>query len=264
MQPDSETLHLMLVDGLNVVRRVYEANPAPDSKEKADAAVRSSLGSFRRALEEHKPTHVLAPFDYGGRTWRHELFADYRKKRKPMPQELRDVLPTLYDKLAAMGIATLSIAGVEADDVVAAVFFRWVEAKGLPVTILSTDKDLTALVAHGARVRDHFKPEWRDATWVQNKFFVSPDRMHDLLALMGDSSDDVPGVPGVAVKTAAKLLNEYGSLDGVLQAAGSIKGKLGENLRTSVELVRLSRKLVDFKTDMTLGLTWNALRYKPG
>ena len=262
MQTEPGSGHLLLIDGLNVVRRVYEANPAPDSPDKAQAAVRSSLGSFRRALEEHKPTHILAPFDFGGPTWRHELYPDYRKKRKPMPQELRDVLPALYERLHEMGVPTISVPGVEADDVLATAFYRWDTAKRGPVTVLSTDKDLTALAADGARVRDHFNLVWRDETWIVEKFGVGPALLHDLLALSGDSSDDIPGVPGVATKTAAKLLNAHGTLDSVLAAAETVKGKLGENLRASLDLVRLARKLVSFKTDLSLGLTWNSLRYE--
>lgn len=253
------TEHLVLIDGLNIVRRVYEANPAPDSADKAQGAVRSSLASFRRALEEHQPTHVLAPFDYGGPTWRHALYPQYRQKRKPMPAELREVLPLLYEKLHAMGVPTISVPDVEADDVLACVFGHWGQ-RGT-VTVVSTDKDLAYLVAHGARVRDHFKPEWRDDAWIEAKFGVKAALLHDLLALTGDTSDDIPGVPGVGVKSAAKLLATYGSLDGVLAHAGDVKGKQGEQLRASVELVRLARQLVAFKTDMQLGLTWRSLRY---
>lgn len=255
--------HLLLIDGLNLVRRVYEASPAEDSPDKAQGAVRSSLSSFRRALREHQPTHVLAPFDHGGATWRHELYSPYKANRKPMPQPLRDVLPELFEQLARLSVSTISVAGVEADDVVATVCHRWLEGRRGPVTVLSTDKDLAALLAQGARIRDHFKPEWRDEAWTCAKFGVSADRLHDLLALAGDNSDGVPGVPGVAVKTAAKLLHTYGSLGAVLANASDIKGKLGENVRANIETVRLARQLVGFKTDITLGLTWSALRYSP-
>lgn len=253
--------HLLLIDGLNLVRRVYEASPVENSPEKAKDAMRSSLASFRRALREHQPTHVLAPFDHGGTTWRHELYSAYKANRKPMPQPLRDVLPELFEHLSRLSVQAVSVAGVEADDVVATVCHRWIEGNRGSVTVLSTDKDLAALLAHGARIRDHFKPEWRDEAWMQTKFGVSADKLHDLLALAGDSTDGVPGVPGVAAKTAAKLLNTYGSLEAVLANASSIKGKLGENVRMSIETVRLARQLVGFKTDLTLGLTWRALRY---
>jgi protein Xni len=261
MQPTDSKGHLLLIDGLNIVRRVYEANPSADSPEKAETAIRNSLSSFRRALAEHQPTHVLAPFDHGGQTWRHELYPNYRCKRKPMPQALRDALPALFGSLHELGVTTLSIPGVEADDVVATAFYRWDIAKRGPVTVLSNDKDLGQLAADGARVRDHFNSAGYDEEFFLTKFGVKPALIHDLLALTGDSSDDVPGVPGVAFGKGAKLLNTYGSLDAVIAAAPQLKGKLGENLRASIELVRLSRQLVAFKTDIPLGLTWNALRF---
>ncbi len=263
MTTETSEEHLLVVDGLNVVRRVYEANPAPDSPEKAQSAVRKSVASFRRALEEHRPTHVLAPFDYGGPTWRHELYPQYRQKRAPMPQELREVLPDIYEELHTLGIPTIRVPGVEADDVIATVNYRWLETKAGPVTNVSTDKDIAwlASLSKRVRIRDHFKPEWRDDAWVAKKFGVPFALLHDLLALMGDSSDDVPGVPGIAVVKGAKLLNQYGNLDELLKHADEVPGKMGDNLRANIELVHLARKLVAFKTDLSLGLTWKTLRY---
>jgi DNA polymerase-1 len=256
--------HLLLIDGLNVVRRIYEAVPSEDSPEKAQGALKASLGKFRRVLIEHQPTHVLAPFDFGGPTWRHAIYQDYRAGRKPMPQDLRNVLPSLFEKLREMGVATLQVAGVEADDVIAAVCLKWLEAERGEVTVLSTDKDLAVLGSWGARVQDPFKQIWHDEEWCQDKFGVDLARIHELLALAGDSTDGIPGVPGVAAKTAAKLLNTYGTLDGVLEHAEEIKGKLGEHVRESAELIALARQLVAFKTDMALGLTFRALRYAGG
>jgi protein Xni len=246
---------------LNVVRRIYEAIPAEDSPAKAQGAVRSALSTFKRVLKEHSPTHVLAPFDFGGETWRHALYPEYRHRRKPMPVDLRNVLPLLFEKLKEIGVPTLQVPGVEADDVLATVFHHWNDGTRGPVTILSTDKDIAALVAHGAQVHDPFQKIWHDEAWSLKKFGVTPALIPDLLALAGDSSDDIPGVPGVAAKTAAKLLTAYGNLEGVLTHADAVTGKLGEKLRNSIELVRLSRQLVEFKTDIVLGLTWNALRY---
>lgn len=255
---------LLLVDGLNVVRRVYEANPAEDSPEKAQGAVRSSLASFRRALMEHRPTHVLAPFDYGGRTFRQDIYEQYRSSRKPMPLELREVLPELFANLHDIGIPTISVPGVEADDVVATVFRLWAKADKGPAVVVSTDKDMSVLISEGAQIRDHFLPEWRDEAWVLKKFGVPSALVHDFLSLMGDKSDDIPGVNKVGAKTAAKWLLEYKSLENLLANADAIPGKVGENLRAEVDLARLSKRLVSFKTDLSLGLTWNMLRYTPG
>jgi protein Xni len=252
---------LLLIDGLNIVRRCYEANPAPDSPEKAQATARTAFSSFRRALNENPHTHALAAFDYGGHTWRHDLYAQYREKRKPMPDELRDIVPAFRQRLTdELGLAVACIPGVEADDVIGTVHARWMACKAAPVVVVSTDKDLAQLIAQGARIRDHFKPEWRDAEWVMAKFGVVPEQLGDLLALMGDSTDDIPGVDGIGAKTAAKLLTEYGNLEALLAAAGGIKGKNGERLQEQAEMARLSRRLVALNESVAVGVTWNSLR----
>ena len=255
---------LLAIDGLNIVRRCYEANPAVDSPEKARGALTSAFSSFERALEEHNPTHVLAAFDFGGHTWRHDLYASYRQKRTPMPEELREVIPAFRERLTRdLGMPVACVPNVEADDVIGTVVTRWISTKKAPVVVISTDKDLATLMAQGALIRDHFKREWRGADWVMATFGVAPELLADLLALMGDSTDDIPGVEKVGVKTAAKLLNEYGSLENVLSNAGSIKGKLGLKLVEQADMARLSRKLVALDTAVPLGVTWNSLRYTP-
>ena len=262
MKVDTPRQHLLLIDGFNVVRRIYEAVPGPDSPQKAEGAVNASIASLRRALEEHEPTHVLAAFDHGGSTWRHELFPAYRANRRPMPEPLKEALPELFKRIVALGVPIALIPGVEADDVIATAFGRWKATGRKSATILSTDKDLTALVADGARVWDHFSHHWRDEAWIQGKFGVPTRLVHDLLALTGDSADGIPGVPGVGVKTAAKWLNTCGSLEQLLAEAITVPGKAGEALCEHLETVRLARQLVSFKTDFSLGLTWNALRFE--
>lgn len=253
-------MRLLLIDGLNIVRRVYEANPAPESPEKIEGVVRSAMGSFKRALKEHQPTHVLAPFDHGGNTWRHDLYPAYRQNRKPMPEILREALPGLKAKLHQdLGIPTVTVPGVEADDVIAAVYACW--AKHYPAksaTVLSTDKDLTALVELGAIVYDHFNGETRDAAWIAKKMGVKPAQVQDFLALMGDSVDGVPGVPGVGPKTAQDWLAAYPTLTDLLHA--DLPGKKFATLKEQADLAVLSRQLIAFKTDFTLGLTFKDLR----
>lgn len=261
MQENTENKTLLLIDGLNIVRRCYEANPADDSPQKAEGAARSALASFRRALSEHTPDYAVAAFDFGGHTWRHDLYPAYREKRKPMPQVLRDILPMFKEQLGEkLSLRSVTAPGVEADDVLAMVHGIWSKAGKGKSIVMSTDKDLAYLVAEGAQVRDHFKPEWRDAEWIEKKFSVPPALLHDFLALMGDDVDGVPGVEGVGSKTAAKLLNEHGGLEQVLSAAATMKGAVGEKLRTQADMALLSRKLVGFKTDFSLGLRWRDLR----
>jgi DNA polymerase-1 len=252
---------LLAIDGLNIVRRVYEANTDPDTPDKADAALRHSLSSFRKLLLTHEPSHVLAAFDSGGHTWRHALYPEYRAHRTPMPDDLKQGLPGFYDELAHLGLKVVAIPEVEADDVIATAVLRWLgEARGQAV-VVSTDKDLHGLIAQGAMVWDHFKGEWHDAKWVEDKFGVTPELLPELLALTGDASDNIPGVSKIGVKTAAKLLNAYGSLRGVMEGAGILKTPTGERLRKERESLELSRRLVELKSDVRLGVSWNMLAF---
>lgn len=252
---------LLAIDGLNIVRRVYEASPEPDSDLKAGIALRHAFSSFRRLLDAHEPTHVLAAFDYGGPTWRHALYARYREGRAAMPPELRAALPEFHERLVEAGLHVLMLPEVEADDVIATGVMRWLaEGRGAAV-VATTDKDLHPLIAHGALVWDHFKGEWHDDAWVRQRFGVAPELLHDLLALMGDPTDGVPGVSKIGMKTAARLLNAYGSLEAVVAGAGILKTPLGERLRAEREILEISRQLVQLKTDVRLGVTWKVLAY---
>lgn len=254
---------LLAIDGLNIVRRVYEASAEPDSADKAAIALRHALSSFRRLLEAHDPSHVLAAFDHGGPTWRHGLYPRYRESRAPMPSFLRDALPDFHAKLGSSGIHVLCVPGVEADDVIGTGVLRWLQEGRGAAIVASTDKDLHCLIADGALVWDHFKGEWHDDAWVRQRFGVAPERLPDLLALMGDVTDSVPGVSKVGMKTAARLLNAYGDVDAVLAGAGILKTPLGERLRAEREVLMLSRQLVRLKTDVPLGVTWNMLALTP-
>ena len=250
---------LLAIDGLNIVRRVYEASPEPDSPEKAALALRHAWSSFRNLLAAHEPTHVLAAFDFGGPTWRHALYPRYREQRAPMPACLREALPAFFARLADAGIRALVLPDVEADDVIGTGVLRWLaEGRGAAV-VATTDKDLHGLIADGALVWDHFKGEWHDDAWVRARFGVAPEQLVDLLALMGDATDGVPGVSKVGMKTAARLLNAYGDLDAVMAGAGILKTPLGERLRAEREILYLSRELVRLKTDVHLGVTWKML-----
>ena len=250
---------LLAIDGLNIVRRVYEASTEPDSPEKADTALRHALSSFRNLMAAHDPTHVLAAFDFGGPTWRHALYPRYREHRAPMPQCLRDALPLFHARLEQAGLHPLMLPDVEADDVIGTGVLRWLAEGRGDAIIATTDKDLHGLIANGALVWDHFKGEWHDDAWVRARFGVAPEQLVDLLALMGDATDGVPGVSKVGMKTAARLLNAYGDLDAVVAGAGILKTPLGERLRAERDILYLSRDLVRLKTDVHLGVTWKML-----
>lgn len=252
---------LLAIDGLNIVRRVYEANPDADSSEKAEVALRNSFSSFRRLLETHEPTHVLPAFDFGGHTWRHDIYPQYRQSRTPMPVYLKERLPDFYEMLSKFGLTVVCVPSVEADDVIGTAVLRWLgEGRGDAV-VSSTDKDLHVLIAYGARLWDHFKNEWHDREWVIKRFGVTPEMLTDLLAIWGDAADDIPGIEKVGQKTGAKLLNSYKTLEGVMAGAGILLNPLGQRLRGGRDNAFLSRELVKLKSDVQLGITWKMLRY---
>ncbi len=253
---------LLAIDGLNIVRRVYEANAdEPDSPAKTDAALRHSLSSFKKLLAVHQPTHVLPAFDVGGHTWRHALYAKYRENRAPMPEVLRDGLAHFFEQLMRLGLTVVAIPEVEADDVIGTAVLRWLDEHRGEAIVASTDKDLLCLIAHGALLWDHFKSEWHDKKWVENKFGVPPELLPQLLALTGDASDNIPGVSKIGIKTAAKLLQSYGSLEKIMAGAGILKTPLGERLRKERGVLTLSHQLVQLKTDIRLGITWKMLAF---
>lgn len=255
------TPKLLIVDGTNVVRRVYEANKGPKgaeaehTPERAEGSLRSSWGSIRRALEEHQPTHFFAAFDAGGNTWRHQLYPAYKANRGPTPEPLKAAMPGFLERLNNAGLRSMAVPGYEADDVMTTLAVKAAQ-RGFEVVVLSTDKDMCALLDHGIQVRDHYTPEWRDHAYVLRRFGVRPNQMLDFLALMGDDSDGIPGIRNIGPATAAKLLTEYQTLDGILAQATSlegIKGKLGERLRQDAETARLCRALTELKLDAPLG-----------
>jgi 5'-3' exonuclease len=254
---------LLVIDGVNIVRRVYEASTEPESREKAELAIRNSASFIGKLLSMHAPTHVLPAFDFGGRTWRHDLHPPYREHGASMPPLLHERMPDLYEMLAGRGLHVLSVSGVDANDVIATAVMRWVDEGRGDAIIASTSRSILSLIGHGALVWDPFKGEWRDADWVMEKFGVPPETMTELLALMGDSAHAIPGVSKVGQKTAAKLLQSYKTLEGVMAGAGILKNPLGEKLRKERDQAFLSRELVKLKTDVRLGITWKTLAYSP-
>lgn len=251
---------LLLIDGTNVLRRIYAANQDPDSAEKMEQAVETTLRSLQRALRDHEPSHALAVFDHGGETWRHRLYPEYKAERSPAPAPLTDGVPGLLERIKReLGVTCLRLPDVEADDVLALVARRWLGSGRGPAIVLSTDKDLCQLVADGAIVYHHFARETRDAAWINAKFGIRAGQLTDFLALQGDGVDGIPGVPGIGPKSAARLLAEHGDLETILAKADSIGGAVGKKLKDHADLARLSRRLVCFATDMTLGCCWRDL-----
>jgi protein Xni len=246
---------------LGLVRRVYQANPDPDSAGKAEQALRNCQLSFRKLLNNHEPSHALAVFDHGGHTWRHDILPAYRAKREPMPQALQEALPGFQERLRESGLAVLAVPDVEPKDAIATVTLRWLTDERGDAVVASVDRDLHILIAAGARLWDHFKNEWHDGAWVDKKYGIDPAQMTDLVALMGDADDGIPGVEKVGIKTAARLLRSYGDLEGVMAGAGILRDPMGERLRRDRDAAFLSRRLAELKTDVQLGVTWKLLAW---
>jgi protein Xni len=250
---------LLAIDGLGILRRAYEANPDPDSAEKASAAFRYSLSTCKRLLATHQPTHVLAAFDPGGHTWRHDAYPRYRENKAPLPEELEQGLPQFHESLSGIGVPVVSVPEAEAADVIATAIVRWLGENRGEAIVATAGRHLHVLIAHGALVWDAFKNEWHDRAWVEKRFGVPPEMLTDLLALIGDATDGVPGVSTVGEKKAARLLHAYGDLDAIMAGAGILKNPLGEILRKEADLLKLSSTLVALKTDVRLGVTWKML-----
>ena len=201
------------------------------------------VATLLKILREEKPDYLAACFDMPGPTHRHEAYEDYKAHRKPMPDDLRPQVERVHGILRLMGVSVVEAAGFEADDCIAALVAKG-RAAGMDVVICSRDKDLEQLVAPGVTMLDTKSFEHLDEEGIRQRRGVSPRQMIDVLALMGDASDNIPGVPGIGEKTAVKLVAQYGSLDAILAAADTIKGKVGENLRTHREAALQSRRLV--------------------
>ncbi len=252
---------VLTIDGMNIIRRVYEAIPGDkDTPERADGAIKSITGSIKRAIKEVSPTHALCALDVTGKTWRHDIYPGYKASRKPAPQVLLDRLPDIISNIEDLGIKTLGMPRYEADDIIATLVTK-LDKKDIPTVILSTDKDLFQLI-NGDKIisRNHFNKEDRNEQWVINKFGVKPQQIGDLLAMMGDKSDDIPGIPGVGQKRAAELLEIYGSLDEILHMKDIIPGTLGKNICENADKAKISQRLVSLETGLNLKLNLADLR----
>ncbi len=261
-------IRVLLVDALNLIRRVYAAQEGSDMTERGLVSSARSLG---RAVDELVPSHAVVVFESSGPTWRHRLLPSYRSGHKPMPDELRRSLPEYRQRFLSLGLRSFELEGFEADDVIATLAVK-VAAAGGHAFILSTDKIFLQLVGGRIHVRDHFARRNLEPAAVHARYGVDPSRLLDLLALAGDSTNTIPGVPGVGPKTAAKLLTEYGTLERLFEAAGEqlsagsrgasshLTPKLTERLVAHSDDAHLARRLIALKTDLELGLNLKDLR----
>jgi len=243
---------LILVDGSSYLYRAFHAMPnLTNSRGEPTGAVYGITNMIRKLLADYEPEYIAVVFDAKGKTFRNDLYKEYKANRPPMPDELRKQIERTHEVIRAMGLPLLVIDGVEADDVIGTLAAQ-ATRKGMDTLISSGDKDMAQLIDGRVRMVDTMKDVVYDDAEVESKFGVGPDRIIDFLALVGDTSDNIPGVPKVGPKTAAKWLQDYGSLDGVISHADEIGGKVGENLRASLGQIPLSRQLATIKCDVKL------------
>ncbi|WP_066647784.1 MULTISPECIES: DNA polymerase I [Sphingomonas] len=249
--------HLYLVDGSGYIFRAYHRLPPLTNKhgEPVGAVYGYTTMLWKLADELHKadgPTHMAVVLDKGSHTFRNDLYDKYKAQRPPPPEDLIPQFPMIRDATRAFSLPCIEEEGLEADDIIAS-YAKAALAQGWAVTIVSSDKDLMQLIEPGLDLYDTMNNRRLGPEHVAEKFGVGPEQLGDVLALMGDSVDNVPGVPGVGPKTAAKLILEHGNLEGVLAAAPTMKpGKLRDNLIEHAEMARLSRVLVTLKDDAPL------------
>jgi DNA polymerase-1 len=250
---------LVLVDGSSYLYRAFHAlPPLSNSKGEPTGAVLGVLNMLNKLIKEEAPARVAVVFDAPGRTFRDDLFEQYKAHRPPMPDDLRSQVQPLWEAVAAMGLPLLRIAGVEADDVIGTLALQ-AAAAGDDVLISTGDKDMAQLVGPRIGLVNTMSNTRLDRDGVKVKFDVFPEQIVDYLALVGDSSDNIPGVPGVGPKTAAKWLNQFKTLDSLIANAGSIAGKVGENLRGALPALELSRKLATIDTAVPLTVSADGL-----
>ncbi len=248
------------MDGSSYLFRAYHAMPnLTNSAGEPTGAVYGVINMIRRLLKDYDPDRIAVVFDAKGPTFRNEMYAEYKANRPPMPEDLAAQIEPVHAIVRAMGLPLLVVEGVEADDVIGTLARQAVE-KGIPVVISTGDKDMAQLVNDHVTLVNTMTETVSDREAVIEKFGVPPERITDYLALIGDTVDNVPGVPKVGPKTAAKWLQQYDTLENLIAHADEIKGKVGENLRGALDRLPLSKELVTIRTDVPLDVTLDDLK----
>ena len=243
---------IILVDGSSYLYRAYHAlPPLTNSNNQPTGAIKGVISMIKRILIDHPDSPLAVVFDAKGKTFRHDMYSEYKANRPPMPEDLVLQIEPIHRIISLMGIKLIMISGVEADDVIGTLAEQ-ARQKKLDTVISTGDKDMTQLVCENVSVVNTMSGELLDEAGVKKKFGVDPDHITDYLALIGDKSDNVPGVDKVGPKTAVKWLEAYTDIKGVIKNAESIGGKVGENLRSSLDTLELAYELVTIKTDVEL------------
>jgi DNA polymerase-1 len=272
---------VFLIDSMSHIFRAFyapvanRAAPLSNSKGQVTQAVYIFTNMLRKLIQDEQPKYIAAVFESKEKTFRHETFAGYKANREQMPDDLTSQLPYIKRLCDAYNVPMISVPGYEADDVIGALAVQ-AAAQNLQAVVVSNDKDMCQLVRdplivcmrQNSQVVKRKEPvppiEWCDEAWVEKKFGVPANKLVDLLGLMGDSIDNIPGAPGVGPKGAVQLIQEYGSIEGALEHWEEIKHKkYRESLRDNAELIRKSRELAEIRTDVDVHLDLNELERRP-
>jgi len=275
------TERVYLIDSMSHIFRAYFApmsgrvDPLTNSQGQVTQAVFVFTNMLRKLLQDEKPHYIAAVFESGEKTFRHETFTDYKAHRAEMPEDLTSQLPYIMRVCEVYNIPILNSPGFEADDVIGTLALQAAE-RGLQAVIVSNDKDMCQLVrdpwvicmrqnSQNVKRKEPVPPvEWCDEAWVENKFGVPPSQIIDLLGLMGDSVDNIPGAPGIGAKGAVQLVKQFGSIENALKNWEEVKHKTyRESLKNNVDLIRQSRELATIRTDVNIELDLDKLRCRP-
>ncbi len=254
---------LLLIDGLNFIRRIYAAVPArTDESAHFVGFLESIRGSLRRALSEADASHAACVMEGEEHPWRRAIHATYKSGRSPMPEALKAGLPELAQLFQEEGVATLEFPREEAMDILATVAAK-LAASGNQALILSTNRHLCQLLRPGIEIRDHFARCALDVAYVHEHLGVWPQQLGVFYALAGDTAAHIPGVKGIGRKSALQLIEQYGDLDTLFAAASEIPGRVGKLLAGGREMAEMSLALVSPREQLELGINLRQLRYRP-
>ena len=253
---------MVLVDGSSYLYRAYHAlPPLTNSKGFPTGAVYGVLNMINKLLDDQNTKFFIVVFDAPGKTFRNDIYPEYKANRPTMPEDLRPQINPIHNAINAMGIPLISIAGVEADDVIGTLALR-AKDDGMQVLISTGDKDMAQLVDEDVTLINTMNNQTLDSEGVKTKFGVYPNQIIDYLALMGDKSDNVPGIPGVGKKTASKWLNQFQSIKEIIKNSHQIQGKIGQKLNANIDQLPMSKRLVTINKDVEIELNISDLTLK--
>lgn len=252
------SIHLVIIDALNLIRRVHSAQPDPSDIART---ITTTSRTLNRILSETQPTHIIAVFDHHlqERGWRAEILPEYKQNRKPMPEPLMKGLESIQDAWWKLGIDSLLSDGDEADDLVATLAMK-VASHNEKVTIISTDKGYCQLLSPTLQIRDYFQHRWLDEPFIEKEFGVKPSQLADYWGLTGVSSSQVPGIPGVGPKAAKDILIQYDDIEQAY-ASDELASKYRKKFDEHIESARKCKLISALKTDIELGFNLQDLRF---